>query len=101
MPSQCHYRGDRVDALVVMADTGWLFGPDMCGPANPGQILGNGALYELVSADYDKETDRTLAKFKPHVDPRTRIRYHGGEEETPLIGGVDTGLAQHDSIGGR
>lgn len=104
MPSECHYPGLRVDELVAMAEAGHLFGPDNCGPAHPGEILGRGALYELVEAEYDSDTDQTTARFKPHIDPRARIRYHGGEgsdDEQPMIGGVDTTIARQDDIKGR
>jgi hypothetical protein len=101
MSSTCHYPGLRVDELVAMAEAGHLFGPDICGPPHPGEILGRGALYELVEAEYDELNDRTIARFRPHIDPRARIRYHGGDADEPLIGGVDTAVANRDTIRGR
>jgi hypothetical protein len=99
--SECHYRGDKTDALVAMAEAGHLFGPDNCGPRPQGAVLGRGAFYELVEAEYDPATDVTLARFRPHIDPRARIRYHGGDAEVPEVGGVDTSLAGRDRIGKR
>lgn len=101
MPSSCHYRGNVVDNLVAMAEAGHLFGPDICGPAPAGQVLGRGAFYELDAAEYDPGTDRTTARFRPHVAPtHDRVRYHGGDAAPPDDDAGPT-LHRRDEIEGR
>lgn len=97
MSNTLHYKGDQLDNLRAMAEAGHLFGPDICGAARPGEILGQGAYYEFVGGEYDPETDVTTANFKPWVDPRARIRYHGGDDTEPDTIGAPT-LAAKDRI---
>lgn len=104
MPNVCHYHGDQLENLRVMAEAGHLFGPDSCGPQRPGEVLGHGAFWEFVGGEYDPAfewpdgtTGRTTANFKPYVDPRARIRYHGGSDAEPDTIGAPT-LAAKDDI---
>ncbi|WP_431231490.1 hypothetical protein ACQ856_18180 [Mycolicibacterium psychrotolerans] len=105
MPNQLHYRGDVLQSLLDQSNRGHLHGPDMCGPAAPGQILGHGAFWEFVGGEYDPEfvwpdgdpSGRTTANFKPYVDPRARARYHGGDGPAPDEIGAPT-LHKHDNI---
>lgn len=99
-PDVLHYRGDVTESLAAMIDAGHLFGPDACGPAAPGQIIGHGAFWELTGAEYDPATDITTASFKPYVDPRARVRYHGGDGSDPDEIGAPT-LHTRDRIRGR
>lgn len=114
MPSQCTYPGDVTEALLAQAKSGHKWGPDTAGSAVlapseighairtnlwdmvrrhiAGGVLPSGAFYELKEAEYDPESDTTLAMFAPYVDPRQRLRYHGGDaelEETPVLAGRD------------
>lgn len=100
MTNVLHYPGDVTDGLAAMVDAGHLFGPDNCGPSRPGEVLGHGAFWELTGAEYDPATDRTTASFKPYVDPRARVRYHGGDAEEPTELGAPT-LHNRDDIRGR
>jgi hypothetical protein len=96
-----NYRGDRLESLEAMSNAGHLFGPDMCGPGRPGEILGHGAYYELVGAEYDPETDMTRAEFKPHVrqNVRERVRYFGGDgQEVPPPDHGEPTLHTRDNI---
>ena len=95
MPDVLHYRGDVTEALLEQSNTGHLFGPDKWG-----------AFYELTGAEFDPahtwpegSTGRTTATFTPHVDPRTRQRFHGGDTEpdAPLAPTLHT----RDTIRGR
>lgn len=100
MPNVLHFRGNVVDDIVAQGEEGHLFGPDVCGPgrATPedlrnafrtgaldvvrratAEVLLRGAFYEVTAAHYDPETDVTTASFVPFVDPRQRVRYHGGD----------------------
>lgn len=106
MPSIAHYPGDKVAQFDADKAAGRLFGPDICGPVRPGQILGFGAHYEVDTATYDVETDRTTVKFTPYVPPRERgrIRYHGAADGEPEHDMPDVGtptLADRDTIAGR
>lgn len=109
MPSMCHYRGNQLDALQALGERNHLFGPDICGPSRPGEVLGHGAFYEVVKATFDAEyiwpdgtIGRTTAEFIPYVDPRNRIRYHGGDGPEPdVVGGDGPTLADRDRIAGR
>lgn len=103
MPSVAHYRGDQLQNLLDMANAGHMFGPDNCGPSRPGEILGHGALYEFTGGEFDPEYEwpdgtkgRTTAQFKPWVDPRARLRYHGGGDEPDELGAPT--LAAKDRI---
>jgi len=101
MPSECHYRGDQLENLLEMSKRGHVWGPDICGAPRPGEILGQGAYYELKSADYDEELDRTTAHFTPWIDPRTRTRFHGAAEGIDYDEPADVGtpkLAARDNI---
>lgn len=113
MPNQTRYQGDRTADLLAQVEAGHLFGPDMCGSARWAyselswamktgyylplsqfrqEPLPSGAYYELAEAEYDPEADITVAQFRPHVDPRSRLRYHGGEtelEDQPTLTGRD------------
>lgn len=94
MPSVAHYRGDVTASLTDMSVNGHLFGPDACGPRRHGEVLGQGAHYELVEAVYDPEhvwpdgtTGRTTATFRPYVPPhqRARVRYYGSDGDGNLV----------------
>lgn len=99
MPNVLHYKGDVTESLAAMVDAGHLFGPDSCGPARPGEVLGHGAFWELTGAEYDPETGRTTASFKPYVDPRARVRYHGGDGDPDTLGAPT--LHRRDTIRGH
>lgn len=116
--SRCHYRGDVVDALIEQAEAGHLFGPDQCGDrkvteaeAREACLVGpisvlrqyidqgspQGARYQLTEATYDPDTDRTIADFKPHINPLDAVRYFGGDDTRQQI--VPTSrLAKSDNI---
>lgn len=100
MTNVLHYRGDATESLAAMVDAGHLFGPDRCGPARPGEVLGHGAFWELTGAEYDGSTGVTTASFKPYVDPRARVRYHGGVGADPAELGAPT-LHRRDDIRGH
>jgi hypothetical protein len=114
MPSQCTYPGDVTEQLLEQAKSGHKWGPDIAGstilaPSDVGHairtnlwdmvrrhlaagVLPSGAWYDLAEAEYDPESDTTIAKFKPYVDPRQRLRFHGGDdvlEEQPALTGRD------------
>jgi len=114
MPNQLHYQGDRTTDLLAQVEAGHLWGPDLCGNARWSWFdvcwamktglyavvseyvqtpMPQGAWYELAEAEYDESTDVTTAQFRPHVDPRTRIRYHSGDDtqldEQPTLSGRD------------
>jgi hypothetical protein len=113
MPNQLRYQGDRTADLLAQVEAGHLFGPDMCGPTRVAYAdlrwamitrmydhvaayrqspMPAGAYYELAEAEYDPAADVTVAQFRPHVDPRSRIRYHGGTaelEDQPVLVGRD------------
>jgi hypothetical protein len=113
MTNQLTYQGDRTTDLLAQVEDGHLFGPDLCGTTrwaykDLGWAMSTGfyaalagfrqspmpagAFYELAEAEYDFEANVTVAKFRPHVDPRSRIRYHGGDaelENQPILEGRD------------
>lgn len=102
--SNLTYPGDVVEALAeqATAGTGHVFGPDICGPRpsredianairlgdqhtmNFAKQLPSGARWELVEATYDEDRDVTIAKFKPYLDPRQRLRFVGGAQPDDL-----------------
>jgi hypothetical protein len=93
--SVLHYRGNVVDEIVAQGEARHLFGPDICGSGGATdedisnafrvgmrlpapEVLRRGAFYEVTAAHYDPDTGITTASFVPYVDPRQRVRYHGG-----------------------
>lgn len=116
-----HYRGNVVDELIAQGEARHVFGPDICGSggmsdedvaaacrvgaydivrAAAAEGLRKGAFYEVTAAHYDPETDLTTASFVPFIDPRQRVRYHGGaaDPRDQLTGPT---LHQRDNIRGH
>jgi hypothetical protein len=121
MTDVLHYRGNVVDDLIAQGQARDLFGPDICGSggmsnedvraacrvgaydalrAAAGEVLRRGAFYEVTAAHYDPDTDITTASFVPYIDPRQRVRYHGGagNPDDQLTGPT---LHEHDTIRGH